>query len=96
MKNFYKNKKILVTGGTGMIGLPLVKILDNFGAKITVASLEKNKSLPKKTKFFKLDLRNLKNCLRVTKNIDYVFHLAGIKGSPVMAKNFLTDLCHQC
>ncbi len=88
MKNFYKNKKILVTGGTGMIGLPLVKILDNFGAKITVASLEKNTSLPKKTKFFKLDLRNLKNCLRVTKNIDYVFHLAGIKGSPVMAKKF--------
>ena len=38
--NFYKNKKILVTGGTGMIGQPLCQKLVNFGAKVTVASLD--------------------------------------------------------
>ena len=70
MKNFYKNKRILVTGGSGMIGSSLVKKLSNLGAKVTVASLEFNKSLPKKVKFKKIDLRNLKNCLTVTKNID--------------------------
>ena len=29
---FYKNKNILVTGGPGMIGIPLVKMLLEFGA----------------------------------------------------------------
>ena len=50
MKNFYKNRKILVTGGTGMIGIQLVKRLVNLGAKVSVASLETNSSLPKKNK----------------------------------------------
>ena len=88
MKNFYRNKRILVTGGTGMIGINLVKRLYDFGAKVTVASLEKNSSLPKKIRFRKIDLRNLENCLKITKNIDYVFHLAGIKGSPIAAKKY--------
>ncbi len=88
MKNFYKNKKILVTGGSGMIGSSLVKKLVKLGAKVTVVSLEYNKSLPKNVRFKKIDLRNLKNCIKVTKKIDFVFHLAGIKGSPLMAKKF--------
>tara|TARA_B100001057_G_scaffold472930_1_gene536764 strand:+ start:14929 stop:15912 length:984 start_codon:yes stop_codon:yes gene_type:complete len=86
MKNFYKNKKILVTGGSGMIGSSLVKKLVKLGAKVTVVSLELNRSLPKNIIFKKVDLRNLQNCIKVTKKIDYVFHLAGIKGSPLMAK----------
>ena len=79
---FYKNKKILITGGTGLIGIQLTNLLLNFGAKVTVVSLEKNPELPKKVKFFKSDLRILGNCLKVTKNQEFVFHLAGIKGSP--------------
>ena len=39
---FYKNKNILVTGGTGMIGIPLVKMLLEFGANVTIASLDDN------------------------------------------------------
>ena len=34
MKNFYKNKKVLVTGGTGLIGMPLVRKLVELGANI--------------------------------------------------------------
>jgi GDP-L-fucose synthase len=79
---FYKNKKILITGGTGLIGIQLTNLLLNFGAKVTVVSLEKNHELSKKVKFFKSDLRILGNCLKVTKNQEFVFHLAGIKGSP--------------
>ncbi len=79
---FYKNKRILITGGTGLIGIQLTKLLLNFGAKVTVVSLEKNPELPKKVKFYKSDLRILKNCLKFTKKQDFVFHLAGIKGSP--------------
>ena len=78
---FYKNKKILITGGTGLIGIQLANLLVNSGAKVTVASLETNPELSKKCKYAKLDLRIIKNCLKITKGQDFVFHLAGIKGS---------------
>ena len=83
--NFYYNKKILVTGGTGMIGIPLVKKLLKKNAKVTVVSLDNKSRCPKGAKFLKKDLRDFKNCLKVCKNKDIIFHLAGVKGSPKMA-----------
>lgn len=82
--SFYKNKKILVTGGTGMIGQPLCDMLVKAGADVTVASLDDAERTPIGTKFLKLDLRNFENCLEVAKNKEIVFHLAGVKGSPKM------------
>ena len=38
--SIYKNKKILVTGGTGLIGRPLVKKLIDNGANVRIASLD--------------------------------------------------------
>lgn len=90
----FKNKNILVTGGTGLIGRPLVDKLISLGANVTVISLDDPTGLNKKAKFKKLDLRYFENCLRVTKNKQIVFHLAGIKGSPQMTQkkpaSFLT------
>ena len=85
LSKFYKNKKILVTGGTGMIGIPLVEKLLRMKAKVTVVSLDDKKRCPKGAQFIKSDLRIFQNCLKVTKNKEIVFHLAGIKGSPKMA-----------
>ena len=82
--NFYKGKKILVTGGTGLIGRPLVEMLVESGSKVTVVSLDDPKSAPKGVKFIRADLREFKNCLHVCKDKQIVFHLAGIKGSPAM------------
>ena len=82
--SFYKNKKVLVTGGTGLIGMPLVKILIKKKAKVTVVSLDSKKRAPKGCKFIRTDLRELSNCLKVCKGKDIVFHLAGVKGSPKM------------
>ena len=73
--NFYKNKKILVTGGTGMIGQPLCQKLVNFGAKVTVASLDDSSRKPFGTEHLKLDLRNFDNCMEVCCGKDIVFHL---------------------
>jgi len=84
INNFYKNKKILVTGGTGLIGRQLVNILISYGSKVSVVSLDSPKNLGKKVKFIKSDLRIFSNCLKVCKGIDFVFHLAGVKGSPDM------------
>lgn len=84
--NFYKNKKILVTGGTGMIGRALVKSLVSDGADVTIVSLDDFKSDIKELRFIKSDLREFSNCINLCKNKDIVFHLAGVKGSPDMTK----------
>jgi CDP-glucose 4,6-dehydratase len=42
LKAFYHDKKILITGHTGFKGTWLIKILENFGAKIYGYSLPKN------------------------------------------------------
>ena len=66
----FKDQKVLVTGGNGMIGRHLVKILkDEYQAKVTVTDLP-------------TDLRNRDACAKVCEGQDYIFHLAGIKGSP--------------
>ena len=41
MRNIFKGRSVLVAGGTGMVGIPLTKILKKLGAKIYVASLDK-------------------------------------------------------
>lgn len=84
-KRFYENKEVLVTGGSGMIGYQLSDILLDLGAKVTIASLDDVKAF-KKAKYIKCDLRFFENCLKISRNKDIVFHLAGIKGSPMMTK----------
>ena len=84
-RNFFYGKKILVTGGTGMIGIPLTRFLLNAGAEVTSASLDKLKPV-NGVKYIFSDLRNSENCLSITKKKYVVFHLAGIKGSPKMSK----------
>ena len=84
MTNFYKGKKVLVTGGTGLIGRPLVDLLVKAGADVTIASLDEPSRAPKGIKFVKVDLRELSSCLEVCKGQEIVFQLAGIKGSPKM------------
>lgn len=85
MKNFFSGKKILVAGGTGMIGISIVNRLLKFGSDITIASLESNefatKLFGKRVKFIRTDLTDLDNCKKVTKNQNLVFNLLGIKGS---------------
>ena len=82
--SFFKDKKILVTGGTGMIGQPLCNSLVKSGADVTIASLDDESRKPHGTKHLKLDLRNFENCLDVCNGKEIVFHLAGVKGSPKM------------
>lgn len=77
----FKNKKVLVTGGTGMIGIQLVRLLHKRGAKIRVVSLDNDRFLPEGVEFKKLNLLSFKNCLVACQDIDYVFNLVGVKGS---------------
>ncbi len=83
-KNFYKNKKVLVTGGSGMIGVQLVKLLKVYEADITVVSLDNQGILDDKITFIQKDLRYFENCMAACEDQEIVFHLAGVKGSPKM------------
>ena len=83
MINIFRGKKILVAGGTGLVGQQLVPKLINFGAKVFVASLD-DKSLVnhKIENFYNLNLMNLDNCIKITKDKEIVFNLLGVTGSP--------------
>lgn len=84
--NFYKNKKVLVAGGTGLIGIPLVRDLLEEGAQVRIASLDDRSRAHPDAEFFKADLTDYKNCLDVCEGMDYVFNLLCIKGSPKINK----------
>ena len=80
----FKNQKILVTGGGGMIGRSLVKFLLEKEANITIADLTEPSDLPKNVEYIKVDLRYFDQCEKICTGMDYVFNLVGIKGSPKM------------
>ena len=81
---YFKNKRILVTGGAGFIGSQLVKSLVNARAKVSVIvkynSIINCPRLVKvwdKIKIIESDLRNLDSVDSIKKlRFDYIFHLA--------------------
>ena len=80
MIDFYSHKKVLVTGGTGLVGMALVEFLLQRQAKVRVVSLDSSDFLPREVEFLKLDLLRWENCLKACEGIDYVFQLACVKG----------------
>jgi len=71
MNDSWKNKKILVTGGTGFLGKYLIDKLIKLGVK------KENIFVP----FFEdYDLRKMEDCLEVIKGKKIVIHLAGVVG----------------
>lgn len=94
--SFYNGKRILVTGGTGLIGRPLVDRLVALGAVVTVVSLDDPARAPEGVTFHQADLRDFFQALRACEGQEIVFHLAGVKGSPAMTAqkpaSFLTPM----
>lgn len=84
--DIFKDKRVVVAGGTGMIGRYLVDILLELKANIIVASLDSPDGLPQGVDFVKTDLTYIDNCMNLCKGADYVFNLVGIKCSPDMVK----------
>ncbi|MDD9950716.1 MAG: NAD-dependent epimerase/dehydratase family protein, partial [Zetaproteobacteria bacterium] len=82
----YAQKKVLVTGGTGLIGRPLVEELLKLGATVKIASLDDPSRAPEGAEFVRANLMHFDNCIKVCKGMDYVFNLVGIKGSPAMTR----------
>jgi GDP-L-fucose synthase len=75
----------VVTGGTGMIGREVVHLLCDAGAEVTSASLD-HFNVDRRARHVLGDLSDLSFCLDLTNGVDYLFHVAGIKGSVVVTK----------
>lgn len=73
-------KKALVTGGTGMIGREVVRLLADAGCSVTSVSLDELQQ-DKRVKYVKGDLSDFGFCQDLTSGKDFLFHVAGIKGS---------------
>ena len=98
LKNIYKNKTILVTGGTGSFGKRFVRtILNNFKVKkIIVYSRDELKqsqmaldfkAYKNKLRFFIGDIRDLERIKLAIKDVDIVVHAAALKQVPTAEYN---------
>lgn len=74
----FSGKDVLVTGGTGLIGRQVVKLLLESGANVTIISLDNLKPYHD-AQYVRGDLTDLDTCTKVTDGRDFVFHLAGVK-----------------
>lgn len=89
LRNF-SDKNVLVTGGTGLIGRQVVDILANAGANIKIVSLDRV-TVNAKAKHIIGDLTDFAFCKETMNDMDYVFHLAGVKGSVDITKTHIAS-----
>jgi len=92
MKKIFRNKTILITGGTGSFGKAMISYLlknvNNF-KEIKIFSRDEKKQFDmrndynnKKLNFFIGDVRDYDSVLNVMSNVDFVFHAAALKQVP--------------
>jgi len=95
MKNIFKNKNILVTGGCGSIGSEIVKQLLNYDPNV-IRILERSEAahfrLSQEIQSPKLrpligDIRDKRRVDRAMRGIDIVFHAAAMKHVPMCEYN---------
>ena len=92
--------RVLITGASGMVGHYLVQKCMDRGYNVRATDLRYNEIFNKyftdTFEFVESDLRHFEECKKVVKDIDVVFHVAGIKGSPKRAmeqpNDFFTPL----
>lgn len=80
----FKNKNILVSGGTGMIGRYLIERLKKYNPT-GITSISMDNMQIDGVNCQQGDLTDCNVCFDLCEGKDYIFHLAGIKSSPEMA-----------
>lgn len=95
LNDFYKGKKVLVTGGSGSIGQKIVKELLKYDVDV-VRVLDNNETAlfdlendlnSSKIRIFVGDIRDYKRLERAFKDIDIIFHAAAYKHVPLCEYN---------
>lgn len=83
--------KILITGASGMVGKHLVDMCLSEGYYVRATDIRlddrylEQKYWGENFDFFQADLRNFDRCKVLVDDVDVVFHVAGVKGSPKRA-----------
>ena len=91
----FKDKTILITGGTGSLGQALTKrLLEMDAHAIRIFSRNENKQIEMENnikddriRFFLGDIRDLQRLTRATEDVDLVFHAAALKHVPKIEYN---------
>ncbi len=81
----FSGTNVLVTGGTGLIGRQITSLLCDAGAAVRVASLDRVRVDERAVHVYG-DLADFGLCKELTRDTDFVFHVAGIKGSIEVTK----------
>jgi GDP-L-fucose synthase len=82
----FAGRNVLVTGGTGLIGREIVHVLCDAGAHVKIVSLDKVE-VDARASHVLGDLTEFALCRELTSGMDFVFHVAGIKGSIEVTKS---------
>lgn len=82
----FARRRVVVTGGTGLIGRQIVSILCSAGAEVLSVSLD-HIEVDKRARHVHGDLADFPFCRQVTEGADFVVHAAGIKGSIEVTKS---------
>jgi UDP-glucose 4-epimerase len=90
MTNFFADRVLLITGGTGSFGNAVLKLFLNYGLKeIRIFSRDEKKQddmrklySDPKLKFYIGDVRDFSSILSVTRGVDFIFHAAALKQVP--------------
>jgi GDP-L-fucose synthase len=88
-----RNKKVLVTGGTGFVGINLINRLMSSGAFVRATLYTKDPVInDERVGYIRCDLTKAEDCQEAVRGIDYVFHCASnTSGAAVIEK---TPLVH--
>lgn len=91
---FFKKKKVLITGGAGFVGTNLILKLLEKGAKVRATIHKKPPQIKNsKVEFIKADLTKQSDCKKVVEGIDLVFMCAAnTSGAAVIEKTPLTHV----
>ncbi len=82
----FAGQNVLVTGGTGLIGREIVRVLCDAGASVRIVSLDRV-TVDGRAKHVHGDLTDFALCKELTRDMEFVFHVAGIKGSIEVTKS---------
>lgn len=76
----FDSRNVLVTGGTGLIGRQVVDLLSDAGAHLRSVSLDRF-AANSKAEHVRGDLTDFNFCKEIARDMDYIFHLAGVQGT---------------